>query len=137
MGTLNCFRADSEHQPPKRDRSGLNLQDFGFQSIAESEKESDDQFGVSTGAHLYDFPMVHDNREGRNIYGHYEEASGIGHSYEFPDHYHLATQYEVPVAPYERPRPQARLHIYKNTLPEDVYVPTLVCRGSIAAVFEI
>lgn len=127
LATLNCFGVGSRHKTQKCIHSGVEMQDLGFQSIAESEKESEDQFGVSTGVHLYDFPMLHSSRQKHGVYEHYDEAGGVSHSYEFPDHYHLATQYEVPVAPYERPRPQAQLHIYKNALPADVYVPTLVC----------
>lgn len=125
--TLNCFRVGSRQE---QHQMGLQMQDFVLQSVAEGKKGSEDQFRVPTsGVHLYDSPMVH--TEGRNgLYKHYDEDGGVGHSYEFPDHYHLATQYEVPVAPYEQPRPQARLHIYKNTLPSDIYVPTLVCHGN-------
>lgn len=123
LATLNCFRVGSRHEPHQ---VGLQMQDFGFQPVAEGEKRKEDQFGVS-GVHLYDSPMLRTTEGHNGTHKHYEEANGVGHSYEFPDHYHLATQYEVPVAPYEQPRPQARLHIYKNTLPTDIYVPTLVC----------
>lgn len=123
LSTLNCFRMGSDCKPCKSPNSGFEMQEFGFQSIAESEE---DKFGVSTGVHLYDFPTLHNSLEKHGTYEHYEEAGGVGHSYEFPDHYRLPTQYEVPVSPYERPKPQARLHICKNTLPEDIDMPTPV-----------
>ena len=125
--TLNCFRVGSRQE---QNQVGLQMQDFGFQSVVEGKKMSEDQLKVpTTGVHLYDSPVVR-NTEGNNgVLKHYDEDGGVGHSYEFPDHYHLATQYEVPVTAYEQPRPQARLHIYKNTLPTDIYVPTLVCHN--------
>ena len=123
LSTLNCFRMGSDCKPCKSPNSGCEMQEFGFQSIAESEE---DKFGVSTGVHLYDFLTPHNSGEKHGVYEHYEEAGGVGHSYEFPDHYRLPTQYEVPVSPYERPKPRARLHIYKNTLPEDVDMATSV-----------
>ena len=127
ISTLNCFGiATSEPNPSTL--SGIEMQGFGFQGGSESEIDSKQGFGVTNGVHLYDFPSLSTSKRGPAAYRNTREANkGLaGHSYEFPDHYHLATQYEVPVASYEKPRPQARLHIYKNTLPADVYVPTLV-----------
>ena len=125
LETLNCFRPTSNPTPCSL--SGLEMHGFGVQSAPENVKEG---FGDSNGVHLYDFPSVDmsHSRSSDSYGGSQDGINGavVGHSYEFPDHYHLATQYEVPVASYEKPRPRARLHIYKNTLPPDIYVPTLV-----------
>ena len=102
---------------------------FSVQSVTESETEPKQGFEVSNGVHLYDFPSLTASRRSIDSYSGSQDGSNrgvVGHSYEFPDHYHLATQYEVPVASYEKPTSRARLHIYKNTLPPDIYVPTQV-----------
>lgn len=124
LATLNCLHLASSHKP--HTNSGLELQVFGFQSISESERDSENHLGITSRVHLYDFPSLSSSLQNSTLQ---EDATGRmvhGHSYEFPDHYHLATQYEIPVAPYEKPRQLARFHIYKNTLPADIYVPTLV-----------
>ena len=118
--------------------SGAEVQRFSLDSVTESNTDSGDRFGVTNGVHLYDFPSLNTNGRNPITHTHSQEAGSsglVGHSYEFPDHYHLATQYEVPIASYERPRPQAKLHIYKNTLPADVYVPTLVCPFYVTQIF--
>ena len=124
LATLNCLQLTNSHKP--HTHSGLELQVFGFQSVSDSEtRDSENHFGMTSGVHLYDFPSLSSSHQNYTLQ---EDGGGMvhGHSYEFPDHYHLATQYEIPVAPYEKPRPLARVHIYKNTLPADIYVPTLV-----------
>ena len=129
LETLNCFRPASVARP--NSLSAVEMHGFGFQPVPDGEEaeKTKGEFGVLTGAHLYDFPSVDTNQSNTDTYGGSQDGGSggvVGHSYEFPDHYHLATQYEIPVSSYEQPRPRARLHIYKNTLPTDIYVPTLV-----------
>ena len=128
LDTFDCFRPTSDARPCSL--SGVQMHGFSFQSASDSDPGLKEGFGVSNGVHLYDFPSVNTiNSRGSDSYGGSQDGINggvVGHSYEFPDHYHLATQYEVPVSSYEKPRPRARLHIYNNTLPADTYVPTLV-----------
>lgn len=123
---VNCFEVGSRNGCGKQHPSGTELQDFGCQATQGSEKHMEDQFSMSL--HVYDFPSLQNGRRASNAYDHYEqEGNGYaGHSYEFPGHYHLATQYEIPVTSYEHSKSLATSRIYKNTLPSDVYVPTLV-----------
>ena len=115
LDTIDCFRPASVAAPCSL--SGLEVNGFELQS-APDENELEN-VGSPTGPHLYDFPSVNTSRRNRASGSHDNSSNGgmVGHNYEFPDHYHLATQYEVPVSSYEKPQPRARLHIYKNTLP--------------------
>ena len=114
---INCFEVGSQNGRNKHHQTGIELKSLSCKTTEENDTQRENQ--LTTSIHVYDFPNVEDE-----AYDNYEQE---GHTNECPGHYHLATQYEIPVAAYEHPRVQGTSHVYKNTLLSDLYVPTLVC----------
>ena len=114
---INCFEVGSQNGRSKHHQTGIELKTLSCKTTDETDTQKENQ--LTTSIHVYDFPNVEDE-----AYDNYEQEGQ--HSNECPGHYHLATQYEIPVAAYEHPRVQSTSHVYKNTLLSDLYVPTLV-----------
>lgn len=111
--TLNAVSADqsisdqAQNLTSRKEERAYELQELQNADLKQEDPHYD------TANFLNNFPHISGSRESP----HYEMApnGGIQHSYEFPDvvcfpHYEIAgsaSQYEMPVSPYEIPTPQA------------------------------